>query len=139
MATVVDKQPETEKENSPIGVKWKRGLLDFNAKPLIPFSCLTPSTSLAKVRFNDQLLTSACKLTKHPEMMRQLTLEVINNIQSRALILYTDRNKSHSGRTGSVFYAKVEENLVFRCRFSNPDNCPVFRSELLEIRETLNF
>ncbi|GBO02666.1 hypothetical protein AVEN_63276-1 [Araneus ventricosus] len=30
-------------------------------------------------------------------------------------------------------------SLVFRCRFRNPDNCSVFRSELLAIREALNF
>ncbi|GBL94643.1 hypothetical protein AVEN_83963-1 [Araneus ventricosus] len=35
--------------------------------------------------------------------------------------------------------AKAEDGLVFRCRFRNPDNCSVFRSELLAIREALNF
>ncbi|GBN35615.1 hypothetical protein AVEN_218189-1, partial [Araneus ventricosus] len=42
-------------------------------------------------------------------------------------------------RTGSGVYAKAEDGLVFRCRFRNPDNCSVFRSELLAIREALNF
>ncbi|GBN24394.1 hypothetical protein AVEN_259482-1 [Araneus ventricosus] len=42
--------------------------------------------------------------------MRQLSLELINNIPSQALVLYTDGN-----------------------------NCSVFRSELLAIREALNF
>ncbi|GBN54504.1 hypothetical protein AVEN_98493-1 [Araneus ventricosus] len=134
----MDKQPETEK-NSPIGVVWKRGFWDFDIEPCIPFSCLTPTTSLDKVSFNDQLLTSASKHTQHPEMMRQLSLEVINNISSQAPMLYTDGSKSDSGRTGSGVYAKVEDGLVFRCRFRNPDNCSVFRSELLAIREALVF
>ncbi|GBM60375.1 hypothetical protein AVEN_156937-1 [Araneus ventricosus] len=43
------------------------------------------------------------------------------------------------GRTGSGVYAKAEDGLVFSCRFRNPDNCSVFRSELLAIREALNF
>ncbi|GBN69275.1 hypothetical protein AVEN_251434-1 [Araneus ventricosus] len=72
-------------------------------------------------------------------MMRQLSLEVINNIPSQALVLYTDGRKSDSGRTGSDVYAKAEDGLVFRCRFRNPDNCSVFRSELLAIREALDF
>ncbi|GBM76618.1 hypothetical protein AVEN_196754-1 [Araneus ventricosus] len=72
-------------------------------------------------------------------MMRQLSLELINNIPSQALVLYTDGSKSDSGRTGSGVYAKAEDGLVFRCRFRNPDNCSVFRSELLAIREALNF
>ncbi|GBN71618.1 hypothetical protein AVEN_101042-1 [Araneus ventricosus] len=42
-------------------------------------------------------------------------------------------------RTGSGVYAKAEDGLVFRCRFRNSDNCSVFRSELLAIREALNF
>ncbi|GBN00540.1 hypothetical protein AVEN_61449-1 [Araneus ventricosus] len=50
-----------------------------------------------------------------------------------------DGSKSDSGRTGSGVYAKAEDGLVFRCRFRNPDKCSVFRSELLAIRETLNF
>ncbi|GBL89443.1 hypothetical protein AVEN_87794-1 [Araneus ventricosus] len=72
-------------------------------------------------------------------MMRQLSLEVINNIPSRALVLYTDGSKSDSGRTGSSVYARAGEGLVFRCRFRNPDNCSVFRSELLSIKEALDF
>ncbi|GBO08682.1 RNA-directed DNA polymerase from mobile element jockey, partial [Araneus ventricosus] len=127
------------KKDSPVGVMWKRGLLDFNIEPCIPFSCLTPNTSLDRVSVNDQLLSSAPKHTQHPEMMRQLSLELINNIPSQALVLYTDGSKSDSGRTGSGVYAKAEDGLVFRCRFRNPDNCSVFRSELLAIREALNF
>ncbi|GBN71096.1 hypothetical protein AVEN_247195-1 [Araneus ventricosus] len=72
-------------------------------------------------------------------MMRQLSLEVINNIPSQALVLYTDGSKSNSGRTGSGVYARAEDGLVFRCRFRNPDNCSVFRSELLAITEALDF
>ncbi|GBM15422.1 hypothetical protein AVEN_199673-1 [Araneus ventricosus] len=72
-------------------------------------------------------------------MMRQLSLGVINNIPSRALVLYTDGSKSDSSWTGSGVYARAEDGLVFRCRFRNPDNCSVFRSELLAIREALDF
>ncbi|GBM64738.1 hypothetical protein AVEN_158743-1, partial [Araneus ventricosus] len=97
--------------------------------------CLTPNTSLDRISFSDQLLTSAPKLTQHPEMMRQLSLEVINNIPSQALVLYTHGSHSDSGRTGSGVYAKAEDGLVFRCRFRNPDNCSVFQSALLAIRE----
>ncbi|GBN67744.1 hypothetical protein AVEN_272417-1 [Araneus ventricosus] len=127
------------KKDSPIAVMCKRGILDFNTEPCIPFSCLTPTTSLDKVRFNDQLLTSASKHTQHQEMMRQLSLEVIKNIPSRTLLLYTDGSKSDSGRMGSGVYAKAEDGLVFSCRFRNRDNCSVFRSELLAMREALDF
>ncbi|GFT39681.1 RNase H domain-containing protein [Nephila pilipes] len=98
------------------------------------FNCLISSTPLDKVSFNDQLLTSTLKHTQHPEMMRQLSLEVINNIHSRALILYTNWSKSDSGRTGNGVYAKVDEGLVFRCRFRHLDNSSVFRLKLLNSR-----
>ncbi|GBL98715.1 hypothetical protein AVEN_8618-1 [Araneus ventricosus] len=71
--------------------------------------------------------------------MRQLSLEVINNIPSQALVPYTDGSKWDSGRTGSGVYTKAEDGLVFRCRFRNPDNCLVFRSALLAIKEALDF
>ncbi|GBM36058.1 hypothetical protein AVEN_221226-1 [Araneus ventricosus] len=119
------------KKDSPVGVMWKRGLLDFNIEPCILFSYLTPNTSLDRVSFSDQLLNRAPKHTQHPEMMSQLSLKLINYIPSQALVLYTDGSKSESGRTGSGVYSKAEDGLVFRCRFRNPDNCSVFRSELL--------
>ncbi|GBN17810.1 hypothetical protein AVEN_95687-1 [Araneus ventricosus] len=86
------------KKGSPLGVMWKRGLLHFNIEP-------------------------SPEHTQHPEMMRQLSLELINNIPSQALELYTDGSKSDSGRTGRGPYAKAEDGLVFLCRFRNPDNC----------------
>ncbi|GBM47838.1 hypothetical protein AVEN_5214-1 [Araneus ventricosus] len=42
-------------------------------------------------------------------------------------------------KTGSGVYARAEDGLVFRCKFRNPDICSVFRSELLTLREALDF
>ncbi|GIY00617.1 RNase H domain-containing protein [Caerostris extrusa] len=64
--------------------------------------------------------------------------EVINNIPSQALVIYTEGSKSNLDRTGSGVFTKAE-NGDFRYNFRNPDNCPIFRSKLLAIRETLNF
>ncbi|GBL80252.1 hypothetical protein AVEN_92188-1 [Araneus ventricosus] len=83
--------------------------------------------------------TEASEHAPNLTLFNQLSLELINNIPSQALVLYTYGSKSDSGRTGSGVYAKAEDGLVFRCRFRNPDNCSVFRSELLAIREALNF
>ncbi|GBL73238.1 hypothetical protein AVEN_159293-1 [Araneus ventricosus] len=65
-------------------------------------------------------------------------IQLFRVIPSQALVLYTDGSKSDSGRAGSGVYAKAEDGLVFRCRFRNPDNCSVFRSELLANREASN-
>ncbi|GBM34661.1 hypothetical protein AVEN_122055-1 [Araneus ventricosus] len=112
---------------------WKRGFLDFNIEPCIPFGCLTRTTSLDKVSFNDQLLPSVSRHTQHPEMMRQLSLEVINNISSRALVLYTDGSKSDKGRTGSGVYARAEDGLKSRvCIQWIPYHVGVFGNEVAD-------
>ncbi|GFR00690.1 RNase H domain-containing protein [Trichonephila clavata] len=64
-------------------------------------------------------------------MMRQLSLEVINNIPS-------DGGKSDSGRAGSGVCTIVEDGLVFRCRFRKPDNSDRF-SALGMQSEAINF
>ncbi|GFR28143.1 RNase H domain-containing protein [Trichonephila clavata] len=74
---------------------------------------------------------------EHPEPLLQLALEVIDNIPSQALVLYTDGNTSDSGRTGSDVLMKTNiEEIGYR--FRNPDNSSVFRTELVAIREALN-
>ncbi|GFR30828.1 RNase H domain-containing protein [Trichonephila clavata] len=72
------------------------------------------------------------KHNEHPELLRQLALEVIDNIPSQALVLYSD-----GGRTGSGVFMRTNTEK-FRYRFRNPDNSSVFRSELVDIREALN-
>ncbi|GFQ71057.1 hypothetical protein TNCT_624691 [Trichonephila clavata] len=44
---------------------------------------------------------------EHPELLRQLALEVIDNIPSQALVLYTDGSRSDSGRTSSGVLMKT--------------------------------
>ncbi|GFQ91341.1 RNase H domain-containing protein [Trichonephila clavata] len=76
------------------------------------------------------------KHNEHPELLRQLALEVIDNFPSQALVLYTDRSRSDSGRTSSGVFMKTNTE-EFRYRFRNPDNSSVFRSKLVAVREAL--
>ncbi|GBN74516.1 hypothetical protein AVEN_34097-1 [Araneus ventricosus] len=67
-------------------------------------------------------------------MMRQLSLEVINNIPSQGLVLYTDGSKSDSGRTGSGVYAKAEDSLKSRvCIQWIPSHVGVFGNEVADL------
>ncbi|GIY48561.1 putative RNA-directed DNA polymerase from transposon BS [Caerostris extrusa] len=86
-------------EDSPLGLIWKQGLADIEVEPSVPFNLLTPTTVLSNVTFNEDLKVKFIKHEEHPELLRQLALEIINNISPRALIIYTDRSKSDSGRT----------------------------------------
>ncbi|GIY93243.1 RNase H domain-containing protein [Caerostris extrusa] len=124
------------KKDSPLGLIWKQGLADIEVEPSVPFNLLTPTTILSNVTFNEDLKVKFIKHEEHPELLRQLTLEIINNISPRALVIYTDGSKSDSGRTGSGIFMKTTGE--FRYRFRNPDHSSVFRSELTAISEALS-
>ncbi|GIY96230.1 putative RNA-directed DNA polymerase from transposon BS [Caerostris extrusa] len=125
------------KKDSPLGLIWKQGLADIEVEPSVPFNLLTPTTVLSNVTFNEDLNRKFIKHEEHPELLRQLALEIINNISSRALVIYTERSKSDSGRTGSGIFMKTSTG-EFRYRFRNPDHSSVFRSELTAISEALS-
>ncbi|GIY91993.1 RNase H domain-containing protein [Caerostris extrusa] len=125
------------KKDSPLGLIWKQGLADIEVEPSIPFNLLTPTTVLSNVTFNEDLKVKFIKHEEQPELLRQLALEIINNISPRALVIYTDGSKSDSGRTGSGIFMKTSAG-EFRYRFRNPDHSSVFRSELTAISEALS-
>ncbi|GFV04160.1 RNase H domain-containing protein [Trichonephila clavipes] len=76
------------------------------------------------------------KLT-YPELLRQLTLEVINDIPDQALIIYTDGSRSDTGRAGNGIFSNTPGNDV-QISIRNPDPCSVFRSELIAISGALD-
>ncbi|GFU79370.1 RNase H domain-containing protein [Trichonephila clavipes] len=89
----------------------KHVFIDFNVDTSTPFSCITPIDSFNHVEFWEELLTSTPKHSSHPELLRQLALEVINDIPDQALI------------------------ILHRW---NPDHYSVFRSELIAISGALD-
>ncbi|GIY14824.1 solute carrier family 2, facilitated glucose transporter member 12 [Caerostris extrusa] len=123
--------------HSPLGLIWKQGLADIEVEPSVPYNLLTPTTVLSNSTFNEDLKVKFIKHEEHPELLRQLALEIINNISPRALVIYTDGSKSDSGRTGSRIFMKTSTG-EFRYRFRNPDHSSVFRSELTAISEALS-
>ncbi|GFY78242.1 RNase H domain-containing protein [Trichonephila inaurata madagascariensis] len=70
------------KRDSPINCK--RDFIDFNVDPSTPFIYITPIDSFNHVEFREELLTSTPKHSSHPELLRQLALEVINDIPDQA-------------------------------------------------------
>ncbi|GFT17961.1 mariner Mos1 transposase [Trichonephila clavipes] len=78
----------------------------------------------------EELLTSTPKHSSHPELLRQLALNVINDIPDQALIIYIDGSRSDMGRAGSDICSKIN--------IRNPDHCSVFRLELIAISGALD-
>ncbi|GFT97726.1 RNase H domain-containing protein [Trichonephila clavipes] len=108
----------------------KHGFIDFNVDTSTPFSCITPIDYFNHVEFREELLTSTPKHSSHPELLRQLALEVINVIPDQASIIYTDSSRSDTGRAGSGIFSNTPGNDV-KISIRNPDHCSVFRSELI--------
>ncbi|GFV00610.1 RNase H domain-containing protein [Trichonephila clavipes] len=115
----------------------KHGFIDFNVDTSTIFSCITPIDSFIHVEFREELLTSTPKHSSHPELLRQLALEVINDILNQALIVYTDGSRSDTGRAGSGIFSNIPGNDV-KISIRNPDHCSVFRSELIAISGALD-
>ncbi|GFW13230.1 putative RNA-directed DNA polymerase from transposon BS [Trichonephila clavipes] len=124
------------KRDSPLNYIRKHGFIDFSVDTSTPFSCITPIDSFNHVEFREELLTSTPKHSSHPELLRQLALQVINDIPDQALIIYTDGSRSDAGRAGSGIFNNTPGNDV-KISIRNPDHCSVFRSELIAISGAL--
>ncbi|GFT07432.1 RNase H domain-containing protein [Trichonephila clavipes] len=90
----------------------KHGFIDFNVDASTPFSCITPIDSFNHVEFREELLTSTPKHSSNPELLRQLAIEVINDIPDKVLIIYTDGSRSDTGRSGSGIFSNIPGNDV---------------------------
>ncbi|GFV60785.1 RNase H domain-containing protein [Trichonephila clavipes] len=99
--------------------------------------CITSIDYFNHVEFLEELLTSTPKHSSHPELLRQLALEVINEIPDQALNIYTDGSLSDTGRSGSGIFSNTPGKDV-KISIRNPDHCSVFRSELIAIIGALN-
>ncbi|GFX00627.1 RNase H domain-containing protein [Trichonephila clavipes] len=93
---------ERLKRDCPLTYMRKQGFIYFNVDTSTPFSCITPIDFFNHVEFREVLLTSTPKHSSLPELLRQLALEVINDIPDQALIVYTDGSRSDTGIAGRV-------------------------------------
>ncbi|GBN95494.1 hypothetical protein AVEN_253143-1 [Araneus ventricosus] len=65
-----------------------------------------------------------------------MTLQIINEIPGVDIQIYTDGSKNKENQSGSRIYIKTSRE-VRKIKLRNPDNCSVFRSELLVIEAGL--
>ncbi|GFT58725.1 RNase H domain-containing protein [Trichonephila clavipes] len=100
------------KRDSPLIHMCKRSFIHFNVDISTPFNCITPIESFNHVEFREDLLTSTPKHRSYPKLLRQLALEVINDIPDQALIICTHDSRSDTGRAGSSFFSNTPGNDV---------------------------
>ncbi|GBM48158.1 hypothetical protein AVEN_138293-1 [Araneus ventricosus] len=98
---------------------------------------IDPSVGLPGIFFHTNFPVQVNKQKDHPTYLRQLALEIINDIPVDAVKVYTDDSKNDSDCTGSGIYITTH-NQELKVQRRNPDFCTVFRSELIAIDEGLD-
>ncbi|GFT66435.1 RNase H domain-containing protein [Trichonephila clavipes] len=72
------------------------------------------------------------KMSNHPELLKQLALEVIDGIPLDAAKIYTDGSKGETNTTGSGVLIELPGRVI-KFQRRNADHASVFRTELIAI------
>ncbi|UYV80433.1 hypothetical protein LAZ67_19000179 [Cordylochernes scorpioides] len=124
------------KKEGPLHLAKRNGFLKYKVEKNYLAEKISPCEPLQNVIFNDTLNEPTNKQYQNPEYLKQLSLEIINNIPKNAITIYTDGSRDELGHTGSGCLIKTT-NGIEKMNRRNPDFCSVFRSELIAIYEAL--
>ncbi|GFS99271.1 uncharacterized protein TNCV_1600961 [Trichonephila clavipes] len=113
------------KRNSPFSQALAQNL-SFNVEHHCRASFINPVLGLQRVTFH------------HPELLKQLALEVIDGIPLDAAKIYTDGSKGEINTTGTEVLIELPGH-VFKFKRINADHASVFRTELIAIMWGLSF
>ncbi|UYV73432.1 hypothetical protein LAZ67_10003172 [Cordylochernes scorpioides] len=124
------------KKEGPLHLAKRNGFLKYKVEKNYLAEKISPCKPLQNVIFNASLNEPTNKQCQNPEYLKQLSLEIINNIPKNAITIYTDGSRDELGHTGSGCLIKTT-NGIEKMNRRNPDFCSVFRSELIAIYEAL--
>ncbi|UYV84210.1 hypothetical protein LAZ67_X001527 [Cordylochernes scorpioides] len=124
------------KKEGPLHLARRNGFLKYKVEKNYLAEKISPCEPLQNVIFNASLNEPTNKQCQNPEYLKQLSLEIINNIPKNAITIYTDGSRDELGHTGSGCLIKTT-NGIEKMNRRNPDFCSVFRSELIAIYEAL--
>ncbi|UYV73888.1 hypothetical protein LAZ67_11001272 [Cordylochernes scorpioides] len=124
------------KKEGPLHLVKRNGFLKYKVEKNYLAEKFSPCKQLQNVIFNATLNEPTNKQYQNPEYLKQLSLEIINNIPKNAITIYTDGSRDELGHTGSGCLIKTT-NGIEKMNRTNPDFCSVFRSELIAIYEAL--
>ncbi|UYV79152.1 TOMM40L [Cordylochernes scorpioides] len=124
------------KKEGPLHLVKRNGFLKYKVEKNYLAEKNYPCKPLQNVIFSDTLNEPTNKKYQNPEYLKQLSLEIINNIPKNAITIYTDGSRDELGQTGSGCLIKTT-NGIEKINRRNPNFCSVFRSELIAIYETL--
>ncbi|UYV69472.1 hypothetical protein LAZ67_6003711 [Cordylochernes scorpioides] len=124
------------KKEGPLHLAKRNEFLKYKVEKNYLAEKISPCKPLQDVIFNATLNEPTNKQYQNPEYLKQLSLEIINNIPKNAITIYTDGSRDELGHTGSGCLIKTT-NGIEKMNRRNPDFCSVFRSELIAIYEAL--
>ncbi|UYV65644.1 hypothetical protein LAZ67_3004944 [Cordylochernes scorpioides] len=124
------------KKEGPLHLAKRNEFLKYKVEKNYLAEKMSPCKPLQNVIFNATLNEPTNKQYQNPEYLKQLSLEIINNIPKNAITIYTDGSRDELGHTGSGCLIKTT-NGIEKMNRRNPDFCSVFRSELIAIYEAL--
>ncbi|UYV71749.1 hypothetical protein LAZ67_9000227 [Cordylochernes scorpioides] len=124
------------KKEGPLHLAKRNEFLKYKVEKNYLAEKNSPCKPLQNVIFNATLNEPTNKQYQNPEYLKQLSLEIINNIPKNAITIYTDGSRNELGHTGSGCLIKTT-NGIEKMNRRNPDFCSVFRSELIAIYEAL--
>ncbi|UYV85154.1 hypothetical protein LAZ67_X004755, partial [Cordylochernes scorpioides] len=124
------------KKEGPLHLAKRNEFLKYKVEKNYLAEKISPCKPLQNVIFNATLNEPTNKQYQNPEYLKQLSLEIINNIPINAITIYTDGSRDELGHTGSGCLIKTT-NGIEKMNRRNPDFCSVFRSELIAIYEAL--
>ncbi|XP_071041949.1 uncharacterized protein [Parasteatoda tepidariorum] len=125
------------KKNSPLSQAVVNNVLAGNVEDCLNKQFIDPTEGLTGVYFHQHLSSQVNKKLDHPELLKQLALEVINTIPKQSILVYTDGSKTDTSSSGSGVYIK-SSNYSLNISKRNPDFCSVFRSVLIAIDTALD-
>ncbi|GBO30305.1 hypothetical protein AVEN_47890-1 [Araneus ventricosus] len=120
------------KKNSPMSLATELNLISREVECHSLKNCINPSEGLLGVFFHTELQQAVNKADTVPALLKQMALQLINEIPGVDIQIYTDGSKNEENKSGSGIYIKTPRE-VRKIKLRNPDNCSVFRSELLAI------
>ncbi|GFY36034.1 uncharacterized protein TNCV_4844061 [Trichonephila clavipes] len=93
-------------------------------------NCLTsfinPVLGLHGITFHYNLMPNVNKMSGHPELLKQLALEVIDGISLDAVKCYTDGSKGETNTTGSGVIIELPGHVI-KFQRRNADHASVLR------------
>ncbi|GBN81464.1 hypothetical protein AVEN_77319-1, partial [Araneus ventricosus] len=98
---------------------------------------IDPSAGLPGVFFHTNVPVQVNKQKDHPAYLRQLALEIINDIPVESVKAYSDGSRNDSDCTDSGIYIKTN-NQELKIQRINRDLCSFFRRELIATDEGID-